>query len=69
MVDLFLQEWISQSDVASRAKSEIWDAMRSPFRAKHINDSMFIEDLIMWRHYGITLKKQCYYVPITIVAW
>jgi len=22
------------------------DAMRSPFRANHINDSMFIEDLV-----------------------
>jgi len=35
-----LREWISQSNI---------DAMRSQFRAKHINDSMFIEDLSKMR--------------------
>jgi len=33
--------------------------MTSPFRAKHINDSMFINYLATWRqfrHYSVTLK-------------
>jgi len=48
--------------------------MRSPFRAKHINDSMLIEDLVrwrQWRHYSVTLKNSAItmYVNITLVAW
>jgi len=31
-------------------------AMRSPFRAKHINDSMFIEYLVRWRQYCHNIK-------------
>jgi len=46
--------------------------MKSPFQAKHINDStsMFIKDLVRWRHYSVKLKKkkQRYYAHITIVA-
>jgi len=41
-----------QSHIKGRAR----DAMRNPFRAKHINDSMFIEDLLMW-HHNITLEN------------
>ena len=39
---------------------ETWDTMRSPLRAKHINNSMFIKDLVrwrQWRHYSITIKN------------
>lgn len=28
----------------SKVKSKMWDEMRSPFRAKRINDSMFMDD-------------------------
>lgn len=37
---------ISQSNIISNAKSEMRDAIKNPFRTKHINDSMFIEDFI-----------------------
>jgi hypothetical protein len=37
-----LWEWISQSNITSKANPEMWDATRSQFWAKHINDSMFI---------------------------
>jgi hypothetical protein len=30
----------------SKANPEIWDAMRNPFWAKHINNSMLIRDLV-----------------------
>ena len=30
----------------------MWDEIRRPFRAKHINDSMFIDDLGMWRSFN-----------------
>ena len=46
-------------------------AIKSPFWAKHINDSMFIKDLLMcdvtslWLH----IRKQRYYVNIRLVAW
>jgi len=38
----------SQSNITSKAKPEMPESMRSPFRAKHLNDSMFIEDLVRW---------------------
>jgi len=31
---LVLKEWISQSDIASKAKPEMWDLLRSPFQSK-----------------------------------
>ena len=33
----------------------MWDAMRSPFRAKQSNNGMFIEDLSRWCQYNIRL--------------
>jgi hypothetical protein len=36
----------SQSKLALKVKCDIGDVMRSPFPAKHIKDSMFIEDLV-----------------------
>ena len=42
---LVLREWIFQSNLASKANLVMRDEMRSPFRAKHIKDGMFIEDL------------------------
>jgi hypothetical protein len=42
---IYLREWISQSYFTSTSMPEMWDARRSPFREKHINDSMFIRDL------------------------
>jgi hypothetical protein len=39
-------------------KPEMQDAMRIPFQAKHINNSIFIEDLLrwrQWRHYNVAL--------------
>ena len=33
----------------------IWDAMRSPFRAKQSNNGMFIEDLSWWCQYNVRL--------------
>jgi len=41
-----LREFISQSNITPEAKPEIRDAMRNPFRTKHINDSIFIADLV-----------------------
>lgn len=38
-------EWISQSNITSNKKPEIWYVMRSPLQAKYINNAMFIEDL------------------------
>jgi len=31
--------------------------MRNPFRAKDINDNMFIEDLAMLGHYNVILEN------------
>ena len=46
-----LREWISQSNVTSKVKTAMRDVMRNPFRAKHINDRMFIiEELVRLRH-------------------
>jgi hypothetical protein len=46
-----LRKWISRSNIALK-KQEIWNANRSPFRAKHINNRMFIEDFYRWRQYN-----------------
>ena len=40
-----------------RNEGKVWDVMKSPLRAKHINDSMFIDDLARWRQYSITLEN------------
>jgi hypothetical protein len=40
-----LQEWISQGNLSSKKKSEMWNVMRSLFQEKHINYSMFIVEL------------------------
>ena len=40
-----LREWISHSNITLKTKSQmfkIWNAMRSPFQAKHISNSMFM---------------------------
>jgi hypothetical protein len=58
-----LQERIFQNNIASMAK---WQEV-------HINDSMFIEDLLKWRQWHsiniITHRNQWSYVCITFVAW
>jgi len=41
--------------------------MRSPFQAKHINDSMFIEDLVMWRHYSVILDGLWCLMPLSTI--
>ena len=41
---IFLRDLFSQSNIASKAKPEMCDAMWSPSRAKHIKDSMVNED-------------------------
>jgi hypothetical protein len=35
----------------------MFDVTRIPFHAKHINDSIFIEDLVKWHHDNVTLKN------------
>ena len=35
--------------------------MRSKFRAKYINDTLFIEDLVTWRHYNLILENSDIY--------
>ena len=51
-------------------KGKARDAVRSPFRAIHINESKIVVDLVRWHHYSITLKKnQRYYVYVTVVVW
>jgi hypothetical protein len=35
--------------------------MRSKFRAKYINDTQFIEDLVTWRHYNLVLENSDIY--------
>lgn len=45
-VDIYrfdLRYRISQSNIILKAKHEMQDVMRSPFQAKHIHHSMFIE--------------------------
>ena len=54
-----LWEWISQSHFTSKVKTEMWDAMKSPFWAKHINDNMFIEN-------DVIIRKHRYYVNFTL---
>jgi (2Fe-2S) ferredoxin len=49
--------WISQSNFVSWAKPEMWNTMRNTFPAKRINDNMFIEDLVTWCHYNVTLEN------------
>ena len=39
----------------------MWDMMRSKFRAKYINDTLFIEDLVTWRHYNLILENSDIY--------
>ena len=66
VLSLYLSYWwfitrerISQSNLSSNVKPELWEPMRIRFLAKHVNDSMFIEDLERWRQwncYNITLK-------------
>jgi hypothetical protein len=41
-----LREWISPSNLPLKTKSEMSDVTRSSFRVKHINDSMFIMNLV-----------------------
>jgi len=53
-----LQELIFQSNITSKANPKMLDAMRS-----HINESLFIMDLIRWYYYNVT-----YYVSIMLVA-
>jgi hypothetical protein len=36
----------------------VWDVMKNPFGAKHINDSMFIKEMCrQWRHYNVILEN------------
>ena len=46
-------------------EGKAWNAMKSPFRARHIIDSMFIKGLVTWRHDDAILENR-YYVDITI---
>ena len=48
VMKLVLREWISHSNVAWKAKHEMWDAMSSLFWASM---SIFIEDLSKFGHY------------------
>jgi hypothetical protein len=64
-----LREWISQRNIAPKAKLGIWHAIRSLFRTKRINNGMFIEDVTrrqQWRQYDIILITW-YYICITWV--
>ena len=36
---------------------QMWVAMIRPFRAKHMNDDMCIEDLVTWRHFNVILEN------------
>jgi hypothetical protein len=50
----FARKDISEQSLIEVATWDVkWDAMRNPFRAKHINDSMFVEDLITWHFYSV----------------
>ena len=51
---LVLRKRICYINVASK-----WNALRTPFRTKHINDSMFIMDLSRWHQWhqcNVTLE-------------
>ena len=52
-----LREWISQNNIASKMKPEIWDARKSPFRAKHINKDMSIFIFLWWHSFGPNLWR------------
>jgi hypothetical protein len=45
------------------------NAMRSLFSVKHINDSMYIEDLLKWHQYNFMLQFNDNMLVITLVTW
>ena len=57
IVDFFYENGFFQSNITLKVK--LWDTMRSQFHAKHIKDSMFIEDLsrwLQWHQYFLMLE-------------
>jgi hypothetical protein len=54
-----LQEWISQSNIASKTKHAMLYAMRSPFRGNHINNIMSYK-----RQELLTPREHICYSPI-----
>ena len=54
---------ISQSNIISNVKSEMWDVIKNPFRAKHIYRGVYNVTSLQ-RH----IRKQQYYVDIPLVA-
>jgi hypothetical protein len=51
---------INHVNVTSKVKFVMWDAMKRPFQAKHIDDRTCIENLETWqrkRHYDVTWEN------------
>lgn len=55
---LILWEWISHTNITSKVKHEMWNAMRNPFHAKYISNNMFIKDLSKCCQCNITVEHQ-----------
>jgi hypothetical protein len=47
-----LREWVFQSNITSKAKTELWDTRRSTFGAEHING---LSKWYQWSQYNVTL--------------
>ena len=57
---IVLWMWINHVNVTLMVKFVIWDAMKRPFQAKHINDRTCIENLETWRkkrNYNVTWEN------------
>ena len=54
---LVLRDWIPHCNIASKAKPEILEWMRSPYWVKHINDSMFLTRHGRWCQYSVFLTR------------
>jgi len=48
IIDWKLNVPLKNTNIKSKAKLDMWDGIRNSYRAKHINDSRFIEDLVKW---------------------
>ena len=47
-----MREWVFQSNITSKAKTELWDTRRSTFGAEHING---LSKWYQWSQYNVTL--------------
>ena len=61
IIDLFCENRFLRAIACRKAKYEMCDAIGSPFQAKYIKDSMFIEDLSRWHRAVCDVNKASHY--------